>query len=59
MLIPFKGCVIAVSSAEEIRRRTEGLIEREGSCLAVPLMKEIRTHIAVTRAFTAAGEKNG
>ena len=42
---------IASSTPEEIRKRTEELIEKEKLNLKVPLMKEIKTHIAVAKAF--------
>ena len=43
---------IARSSAGEIIAGTERVIKSEGLKLKVPLPKEIRTHIAVARAFT-------
>lgn len=43
---------IASSSPQEIIARTENIIRKENLSLKVPLMKEIKTHIAVARAFT-------
>ena len=43
---------IAGASAGEILRATAETIEREGLSCARPLPKEVRTHIAVARAFT-------
>lgn len=43
---------IASSSPEEIISKTEETIRKERLELKVPLMKEVRTHIAVARAFT-------
>lgn len=43
---------IAESSPQEIITKTEQVITEENLDLKVPLMKEIRTHIAVARAFT-------
>ncbi len=44
--------IIAQSSPQEIIAKTEQVIRKENLDLKVPLMKEIRTHIAVARAFT-------
>jgi len=44
--------MLARSSVEQIVAKTESVIEAENLNLKVPLMKEIRTHIAVARAFT-------
>lgn len=43
---------IAQSSVQEIIAKTEHVIKTEHLDLKVPLMKEVRTHIAVARAFT-------
>ena len=43
---------IAQSSAQDIIAKTEYVIKTEHLDLKVPLMKEVRTHIAVARAFT-------
>ncbi len=43
---------IAISSPQEIIAKTENVIRKENLSLKVPLMKEIKTHIAVARAFT-------
>lgn len=43
---------IARSSVQEIIAKTERVIKSEHLDLKVPLMKEVRTHIAVARAFT-------
>lgn len=43
---------IAVSTVEEIRTRTAQTIAEQSLSCIVPLPKEIRTHIAVARAFT-------
>ena len=43
---------IAQSSVQEIIAKTESVIKTENLDLKVPLMKEVRTHIAVARAFT-------
>ena len=43
---------IAQSSVQEIIEKTEHVIKTEKLDLKVPLPKEIRTHIAVARAFT-------
>ena len=43
---------IASSSPQEIITKTESVIREENLSLKVPLMKEIKTHIAVARAFT-------
>ncbi len=48
---------IAHSSPQEIIAKTEQVIREENLELKVPLMKEIRTHIAVARAFTDTLEK--
>lgn len=42
---------IARSSPEEILEKTANTIVQEGLSCAVPLPKEVRTHIAVARAF--------
>ncbi len=44
--------MIAQSSVQEIIAKTEYVIKTEHLDLKVPLMKEVRTHIAVARAFT-------
>jgi len=43
---------IASSSPQEIIAKTENIIRKENLSLKVPLMKEVKTHIAVARAFT-------
>lgn len=43
---------IAISSPQEIIAKTEGIIRKENLSLKVPLLKEVKTHIAVARAFT-------
>jgi len=43
---------IANSSPQEIIAKTESIIREEKLSLKVPLMKEVKTHIAVARAFT-------
>lgn len=43
---------IAISSPQEIMDKTENIIRKENLSLKVPLMKEVKTHIAVARAFT-------
>ena len=43
---------LALSSPEEVRRRTAEAIHRDGLSCIVPLPKEARTHIAVAGAFT-------
>lgn len=43
---------IAISSPENIIAKTENVIREENLCLKVPLMKEVKTHIAVARAFS-------
>jgi len=43
---------IANSSPQEITEKTENIIRKENLNLKVPLMKEIKTHIAVAKAFT-------
>ena len=43
---------IAVSSPQEIIAKTENEIRKENLSLKVPLLKEVKTHIAVARAFT-------
>lgn len=43
---------IARSSVQDIIAKTEHVIKTEYLDLKVPLMKEVRTHIAVARAFT-------
>lgn len=43
---------IAVSSPQEIIAKTENVIRKENLSLKVPLLKEVKTHIAVARAFT-------
>ncbi|MBE5805019.1 MAG: DUF4332 domain-containing protein [Clostridiales bacterium] len=45
---------IAASSPEKIMAACADVIEKERLCLKVPLMKEVRTHIAVAKAFTDA-----
>ena len=44
--------MIAHSSAQEIIAATESLIKTEHLNLKAPLLKEVRTHIAVAKAFT-------
>lgn len=43
---------IAAAAEEEILRKTADTIAREGLSCIVPLPKEVRTHIAVAKAFT-------
>lgn len=43
---------IAHSSAQEIITKTESIIQVENMDLKIPLIKEVKTHIAVARAFT-------
>jgi len=43
---------IASSSPEEIIAKTENVIRNENLSLKVPLLKEVKTHIAVAKAFT-------
>lgn len=43
---------IASASPQEIIAKTENIIRKENLSLKVPLMKEVKTHIAVARAFT-------
>ena len=43
---------IAVSSPEEIIAKTENVIRHENLGLKAPVLKEVKTHIAVARAFT-------
>ena len=43
---------IAHSSSQEIITKTESIIQAENMDLKIPLIKEVKTHIAVTRAFT-------
>ena len=43
---------IAVSSPQEIIEKTENVIRQENLGLKAPLLKEVKTHIAVARAFT-------
>lgn len=43
---------IASSSAEDIISKTEEVIKEERLDLKVPLVKEVKTHIAVAKAFT-------
>lgn len=43
---------IACASPQEIITKTESIIEREELSCKVPLTKEVKTHIAVARAFT-------
>ena len=43
---------IAVSLPQEIIAKTENIIRKENLSLKVPLIKEIKKHIAVARAFT-------
>ena len=43
---------IAISSPEDIIAKTENVIREENLVLKVPLMKEVKTHIAVARAFS-------
>lgn len=44
--------VIANSSAEEIIFKISGTIDRDNLELKVPLLKEVKTHIAVAKAFS-------
>ena len=44
--------VIACSSLEEILEKTEKVIKEDNLNLKVPLVKEVKTHIAVAKAFT-------
>jgi hypothetical protein len=44
--------IIAHSSVREVIEKTKYVIKTENLDLKVPLMKEVRTHIAVARAFT-------
>lgn len=43
---------IAISSPQEIIAKIENIIREENLSLKAPLMKEVKTHIAVARAFT-------
>lgn len=43
---------LALSSPEEVQRRTAEAIQRDGLSCIVPLPKEARTHISVAKAFT-------
>ena len=43
---------IALSSPQEIITKTEDIISKEKLSLKVPLLKEVKTHIAVAKAFT-------
>ena len=43
---------IAVSSPQEIIEKTENVIRQENLGLKAPLLKKVKTHIAVARAFT-------
>ena len=43
---------IAKSSPQEIIAKTGNIIREENLSLKVPLIKEVKTHIAVARAFT-------
>ncbi len=43
---------IAISSPQEIIAKTENIIREENLSVKAPLMKEVKTHIAVARAFT-------
>ena len=43
---------IARSTSQEIIEKTAYIIREESLSLKVPLMKEVKTHIAVSRAFT-------
>lgn len=43
---------IAVSTPQEIIAKTESVIRQENLGLKAPLLKEVKTHIAVARAFT-------
>ena len=43
---------IALSSPQEIIAKTENVIRKENLSLKVPLLKEVKTHVAVARAFT-------
>ena len=43
---------IALSSPQEIITKTEDVIRKENLSLKVPLLKEVKTHIAVAKAFT-------
>lgn len=43
---------IALSTPQEIIAKTEDIISKEDLSLKVPLLKEVKTHIAVAKAFT-------
>ena len=43
---------LADADADEVIRRTAAVIDRDSLPCAVPLPKEVRTHIAVAKAFT-------
>lgn len=43
---------IAISTPQEIIAKTERVIREENLDLKVPLLKEVKTHIAVAKAFT-------
>ncbi|MGN0591611.1 MAG: DUF4332 domain-containing protein [Ruminococcus sp.] len=43
---------IACSTPEETMKKTEAMIRERNMNLSVPFMKEIKTHIAVAKAFT-------
>ena len=43
---------IATAQPEQIIQKTSELIVRNGLNLKVPLLKEVKTHIAVAKAFT-------
>ena len=43
---------VANTTVEEVQSRTSEVIRSRGLCCTVPLPKEIRTHVAVARAFT-------
>lgn len=49
---------IAGSSVEEILEKTTKVIKEENLNLKVPLVKEVKTHIAVARVFTNNFERN-
>ena len=43
---------IALSTPQEIIAKTDDIIRKEDLSLKVPLLKEVKTHIAVAKAFT-------
>lgn len=43
---------IAVLTPQEIIAKTESIIRQENLGLKAPLLKKVKTHIAVARAFT-------